>query len=161
MNKTYTDKLASELTLGDNIVYNDTETREFEFVVNYKDESLGKEILIEGLKCLTGTCNTNTVEEVELEEGSRLWSDPANWPNGELPVEGDDVVVESGWNMYLDLEETPIFDSLEINGRLTFMVDDYDITLNTKLLYVRAGELLIGEEGAPFPNKATIILHGE
>lgn len=129
-------------------------------VLNYKDESLGKSLLVQGHKCLTGVCQTNVVEEVELEEGSRLWSDPANWPDGVLPQEGDDVIIESGWNMYLDLEETPILKSLEVNGRLTFLDNDTDITLNTYLLYVRAGELLIGSEDAPYSNKASIILHG-
>lgn len=103
-------------------------------------------MLIEGLKCLTGTCNSNVVEEVELEEGTRFWSDESTWPDGVLPQEGDTVVIESGWNMILDIEETPILDMLEINGRLTFIDEDFDITLNTKLLYVRAGELLIGTE---------------
>jgi len=42
-------------------------------------------MLIEGLKCLTGTCNSNVVEEVELEEGTRFWSDESTWPDGVLP----------------------------------------------------------------------------
>lgn len=45
-NTTLITKQAANLLLADNIVYNDTDTREFTFVVNYKDPSRGKEVLI-------------------------------------------------------------------------------------------------------------------
>lgn len=38
----------------------------------------------------------------------RFWSDPQSWPSGKLPVEGEAVHIEPGWNMTLDLAETPI-----------------------------------------------------
>ena len=76
-------------------------------------------------------------------------------------AEGDDVVIESGWNMYLDIEETPILNILEINGRLTFLSSNFSITLNAQKIYVRAGELLIGSEEEPFPETANIVLHGD
>ena len=65
----------------------------------------------------------------------------------------------SGWNMLLDLEETPVFKSLTINGRLTFM-NGMDIHLRSKQIFVRAGEFFIGTEEEPFENKAEITLHG-
>lgn len=46
-------------TLGDNIVKNATDEREFEFVVNYKNEARGKKLLIEGFKCLDNVCGEN------------------------------------------------------------------------------------------------------
>ena len=90
-----------------------------QFVVNGKNPDKN-EILFEGLRCISGSCTLDAVEEVELEEGQRLWSDVENW-GGELPKEGDDVVIQSGWNMLLDLEETPVYKSLTINGRLSFI----------------------------------------
>jgi hypothetical protein len=146
--------------LGYNLVRNDTETRDITFVVNYHDESAGRNLLITGHKCFSGVCDNGVVEEVEMEAGSRLWSDPLNWPGEVLPAEGDDVIIESGWNMYLDIEETPIFKSLEINGRLTFLNSNFSITLNSHRIWVRAGELLIGTEDDPFKETATIVLHG-
>ena len=160
MDGTFETVAEEELAFGDNVVYNQTEVREFWQVWNYRDETRGREMLVEGLKCLTGVCAQTEVVEVELEEGSRLWSDPANWPNEQLPQEGDDVIIESGWNMYLDIEETPVLNSLEVNGRLTFLNDDFNITLKTKRLYVRAGELYIGTETEPFKNVAKITLVG-
>jgi len=42
--------------LGDNFVFNDTDTREFEFVVNYKNVTRGRKLLIQGFKCLDNIC---------------------------------------------------------------------------------------------------------
>jgi len=62
--------------------------------------------------------------------------------------------------MFLDLEETPVLKSLEINGRLTFMQNGKNIHLRSKQILVRAGELLIGNVTHPFEANATITLHG-
>ena len=67
--------------------------------------------------------------------------------------------IPSGWNMLLDLAETPVFKSLTINGRLTFM-PGMDIHLRSKQIFVRAGEFFIGSEEEPFENNALITLHG-
>lgn len=62
--------------------------------------------------------------------------------------------------MLLDIEETPVFKSLTINGRLTFYNNNFDIHLRSKWIFVRAGELLIGTEEEPFKANALITLHG-
>ena len=66
----------------------------------------------------------------------------------------------SGWNLLLDLEETPILNSLTINGRLSFIQNGQNVHLRSKYIFVRAGELFIGSEEAPFENEAKITLHG-
>ena len=78
MNKTYLDKTFTELETGDNIVYNDTETREFDFIVNGKNPDKN-EILMEGLRCISGVCALEEVIEVELMEGQYFWSDESVW----------------------------------------------------------------------------------
>lgn len=59
----------------------------------------------------------------------RKWSDPKGWdPEPEVdkrkdfppPGEGEDVIIPPGWNMELDLAETPLFDKIEVNGCLHF-----------------------------------------
>ena len=57
----------------------------------------------------------------------------------------------SGWNLVLDLDETPVFSSLTINGRLSFM-RGIDVHLRAKQIFVRAGEFFIGTEEEPFEN---------
>lgn len=105
---------------------------------------------MQGLQCITGVCVLEDVDEIVLESGQRLWSDPLSWEEGVLPEEGDDVEIMSGWNMILDLEETPVLNSLTINGRLSFAQTSKDIHLRSKLIFVRAGEFFIGSEEEPF-----------
>ena len=158
MNETLIEKRTTEIETGDNWVRNDTDTREILFVVNGRNPDRNH-IRMDGLRCLTGKCKLDDVEEVELEEGQRLWSDASNW-GGTLPVEGDDVEIPSGWNMVLDLEETPVLKSLVINGRLSFAQHGINIHLRAKQIFVRAGEFFIGSEEEPFEAEARITLHG-
>jgi len=155
-----TSKSSADYVTGDNWVRNETEIRTFEFVVNGKlpENSLLK---VEPLECISGTCTLAAVDEVELEEGQRLWSNAESWESGVVPVEGDTVEILSGVNMLLDIEETPIFASLEINGRLSFLDDDKDIHLRANKIFVRAGEFFIGTATAPFSRNATISLMGD
>ena len=119
--KSLIEKSSTDLVSGDNWVRNETEYRTFELVINGKEES-SKKLKVQPLECISGTCTLEGVEEVELEEGQRLWSDPESWgENGVVPEEGDEVEIMSGWNMLLDLNETPHFKSLTINGRLTLL----------------------------------------
>jgi len=50
----------------------------------------------------------------------RFWSDPGSWPSGVLPKAGENVHIEPGWNMTLDLAETPELVLLRVNGILRF-----------------------------------------
>lgn len=81
-NETLTQKYGADHSLGDNIVYNETDIREFEFVVNYWNETLGRDLLIEGFTCWEENCFAYDVEEQPLEETARLWSNPDDWPSG-------------------------------------------------------------------------------
>jgi len=63
----------------------------------------------------------------------------------------------------LDID-TPLLKSLHINGRLTFLYDEEvprDLTIHSKIIYVRQGELLAGNETHPYVGNATIKLYGE
>ena len=79
-----------------------------------------------------------------------------------MPVEGEDVEIMSGWNMLLDINETPKLKTLSVNGRLSFVQkDDFDIHLMAERIFVRAGELIIGTEEEPFMSQAVITLLGD
>jgi cell migration-inducing and hyaluronan-binding protein len=84
-----------------------------------------------------------------------LWSDPATWPNGRVPAEGDAVTIESNQNVVLDVSP-PTLRSLTINGTLSFS-NDSDIELSTDWIMLH-GELRAGSEEAPHTRKATITL---
>ena len=160
LNKTLLNVATTEAPAGANVVWNDTEVREIEFTVSAKDP-LRTSVTMLGLRCIEGTCPLEGIEEVPLEAGQRLWSDVSNW-GGTLPQEGDDVTIPSGWNMILDLEETPILSSLTVNGRLSFLqMADRNIHLQAHWIFVRAVELFIGSQDQPFENQAKITLHGD
>jgi hypothetical protein len=102
-----------------NIVYNDTETREMMFAVNGRDNSGA--MTITGHRCVNG-CDIEEVEENPDREIIYYWSDIATWPNlpDRIPIEGDEVHIEDGWEVVYDIGDSPIFMSVEINGKLSF-----------------------------------------
>lgn len=100
-----------------------------------------------GFRCI-GPCTVDITEK-PAETFVRLWSDIKNWPMGRLPVEDEDVHIESGWNMTMDLEETPVFRLVRINGILNFK-SDIDIHFKAKHIFIRAGELNIGQIDHPY-----------
>ena len=57
---------------------------------------------------------------------------------------------------------SPILTYLEINGILTFENNGVqDLTLRSKYIFVRAGQLIIGNKTNPFLKNANIILYGD
>ena len=177
MNQTLTQNFAQDYLSGYNIVYNDTEVREFDFIVNGRtdpDYTGLKEIIIEGFQCAQGECPLDEIDDVETETTIRLWSNPDSWEGQfssnerQIPEEGDDVEIMPGWNMIYDIEESPILELLTINGRLTFQqenvdegLENMDLHLRAHHIFIRAGELIIGTEEQPFVNRAKITLYGE
>ncbi len=84
------------------------------------------------------------------------WSDPASWPDGKVPGEGDAVTIGKDRNIVLDVSP-PGLRSLTIDGKLSF-ANDRDIELTTDWIYLPGGELDIGSEAHPYTRKATITL---
>ena len=60
---------------------------------------------------------------------SMRWSDPAAWPDGRVPQEGDAVMIARDMDLVLDIVP-PALRSLTIDGKLTFS-NDLDIELQT------------------------------
>ena len=84
------------------------------------------------------------------------WSDPATWPSGEVPAEGDAVTIGEDMDVVLDVSP-PALRSLTIQGRLSFS-DEADLELETEWVYVPGGELEIGTADDPHTRNATITL---
>lgn len=114
---TLVNKTNSLLETGDNIIYNDTETREIHILYNGKNSSKNS-VLVKGFRC-NGPCLSDTTD-VEIETEFRRWSNASSWNNSKVPEFNDTVEIPSGVNMLYDVEESPILNVLTINGRLTF-----------------------------------------
>src|SRR5947209_3173319 len=79
--------------------------------------------------------------------GQSRWSDPASWPDGKVPREGDAVTIGKDKNLVLDVSP-PALRSLTIEGKLSFS-NAKDLALKTEWIYLPGGELDIGSEKAP------------
>ncbi len=87
---------------------------------------------------------------------SLYWSDPAAWPDGKVPGEGDAVTIARDMDVLLDVSPPPLR-SLTVNGKLRFS-NERDLELVTEWVYVPGGELEIGTEASPHTRNATITL---
>jgi len=84
-----------------------------------------------------------------------LWSNPATWPNNKVPAAGEQVTIDSGKDVILDVSP-PALGGMTISGKLTF-ADNADLELSTEWIMLH-GELQIGTEAKPHTHKATITL---
>ncbi len=85
------------------------------------------------------------------------WSNPSTW-GGTLPAEGDDVTIESGREIFLDITP-PKLGSLSISGKLNFANKTLNLTAENILVH-SSGEFNIGSMSEPFAHKATITITG-
>ena len=96
----------------------------------------------------------------------RRWSDPNSWTignvTGKVPVENDSVIIPRCWTMIYDVADSTLLTYLEINGILIFENNGtVDLTLRSRYIFVRAGQLIIGNKTNPFLREAKIILYGD
>lgn len=119
-------KNPKDYSMGQNVVYTATEVRETHFIINgmgnpgnkYND----RHIQLTGHRC-AGSCN-EAVKEKEQEDRVRRWSVAKDWESdeqiGKVPVEGEEVHIEPGWNMIFDMDKSPVYKLIRVNGKLTF-----------------------------------------
>ena len=142
---------------------NATEVREFEIKVNGKQDEGRDKLKVSPLECILGKCNIAAVEDSDLPSTASPWSDKNSW-GGTLPVDGDEVEITNKMWIELDLAETPKLKKLTVNGRLTIKSDADKLPkmkLRSYLIWVRAGELIVGSAETPFAQDFEIELLGE
>ena len=88
---------------------------------------------------------------------TRNWSDASGWPDGTLPGEGDEVVIQPGEVVLLDVS-TPALGSLFIAGDLVFARQDLELTAAT--IEIRGG-MYVGSANQPFLQRALITVGTE
>ena len=85
------------------------------------------------------------------------WSDPAAWPDGQLPTAGANVLIPAGRHMLLDTTP-PAVRQITIAGTLEF-ADDQDLALSARAIDVQ-GALVIGSAAHRHEHRAVITLLG-
>jgi len=89
-----------------------------------------------------------------------LWSNKDTWTNlGRVPIAGDIVEIEDGWDVLYDIETSPVLQSLEVNGKLSFERGKPAL-LQSHSIWIRAGEVNVGTEDEPFDSTVEFRLHG-
>lgn len=155
----------AQWALGQNVVYNETAVRETHFIVSPKNQSghphQEQHIKQVGHRCV-GPCNEQINETVPDENRTRYWNNSEDWPNGTVPAEGENVHIEPGWKMVFNMNPSPVYKMIRVNGKLTFD-NTTDTHLRVKHLFIRAGELHVGSAEYPIlPNiTSRITLYGE
>ena len=74
---------------------------------------------MKGDRCI-GPCLT-AISNVAIETNIRYWSNASSWNNSKVPLAGEDIVIPSGQNFVYDLPVSPIYNYIQINGRVTFL----------------------------------------
>ena len=77
-----------------------------------------------------------------------------------MPEEGEDVHILPGMNMIFNMNPSPVYRLVRVNGNLTFD-NTTDTHFKCKHLFIRAGEVHIGSEDYPMQKNARITLFGE
>jgi len=87
----------------------------------------------------------------------RLWSNATQWPNGVMPVAGDNVTVNGNWTIIMDVDPAPI-KVLQIDGDV--IISDRNTAITAEYIWIRAGSLNAGNASSPFNSSVTITLNG-
>lgn len=86
-----------------------------------------------------------------------LWSDPASWEDGIVPLMYDDVVIPPHRAIIMDIDP-PLLGSLTVEG--AFKILDRDAKLEVYRIVIW-GEMFVGTPDLPFNSNLEIILHGQ
>ena len=76
-----------------------------------------------------------------------------------MPEEGEEVVIEPGWDIIYDIGTSPVFKNIQINGKLSFKRGEPAV-VQAFGIWVRAGEVNVGTEAEPFDSTVEFRLHG-
>ena len=94
-------------------------------------------------------------DNTDMETTFRYWSEPDNWPNGQIPSANDDVIIKKPWRMVLDTNSTAL-NSLIILGELHIKSMGSEVILQSRLIEIRGGALVAGSNELPYEGQARI-----
>ncbi len=88
----------------------------------------------------------------------RLWSNASQWPEGRLPLPGENVTVNGNWTIIMDIDPA-VCEFMTIDGDV-IIEDKEDRNITCESIWIRAGSITAGSAGTPFTHKLTIQLNG-
>jgi len=141
---------------GDYYHNNADDVRVLHLCASGKNRSLFEYIDVNAIYCRylcpapPGTCTK--------EKTLRLWSNVTQWPNGALPVDGNNVTIPCEWTVIMDMNPARIA-YFEINGDVIIQ-DTQDITIVAENIWIKGGSLKAGTSSTPFTHQFKIQLNG-
>lgn len=118
-------------------------------------------------KC-DGACPLPPITEFNNTNGTNVtnklcrWSDPLSWLSGKVPVDNETVeVTQDCTYFWFDVKESAIVNALYINTIFIFEDGFDDRHLRAKYIFVRKGQIWIGNSTNRFTRRARITLYGE
>lgn len=97
--------------------------------------------------------------EAGKENFQRLWSNATQWPNGTMPVDGENVTIPENWTIWMDVNPA-IAPLLTIDGTV-YVNDTRNTNITAQSIWIRQGSLTAGSLPTPYQHKLTIQLNGE
>jgi len=91
-----------------------------------------------------------------------LWSDTRSWADF-LPIEGDFVSIPKGRHIQMDMDSTPILNTITVEGSLIFAPSadaNHHRTLDARIILCNGGYIEMGTEDFPYTSKLTVTMHG-
>jgi hypothetical protein len=88
----------------------------------------------------------------------RYWSNASQWPEGRMPLPGENVTVNGNWTIIMDVDPA-VCEFMEIDGDV-IVPNGADRNITCQSIWIRAGSLTAGSASAPFTNKLNIQING-
>jgi len=107
------------------------------------DKNLWKRqnLKFKGIFCIYH-CNVEVDNNVDIPMVDYKWSEAATWKSttaGRSPIAGEDLIVPAGWNLILDIAETPLLKKITVFGGITFSTELPSVHLKAYIISVRGG----------------------
>ncbi|CAD8206675.1 unnamed protein product [Paramecium pentaurelia] len=136
--------------------FNDRTTSFFYICISGKQRIQQDSVALYGIFCRE-TCPAYT-DDV-LVKIQKKWSDVSIWPNGRLPIAGENVTISYEYIIIIDIE-LPEFDTILILGELWFDNGRAVTTIKARKIFVRNGKLVAGSITQVYTGIINIILTG-
>ena len=80
------------------------------------------------------------------------------------PVDGESVYIPSGFNLLVDVDNSPVLRAVVIEGGIIFLPHPTDNahqrTFDAYYIFVKGGFMEVGTEEYPYTSKITFTMHG-
>lgn len=147
------DPVSDNYTLGDYILQNVSQM--LTLGINGKENgTVDVDSVLCRLYCPVINNDTNASESFV-----RLWSNYSMWPNSQLPIENDIVIIPKEWKVKLDIDP-PNLATLIIDGDLIFDSSRPSSKLSANIIWARLGNLTAGDSENAFPGQILINMTG-